>query len=97
VYVTRRWRRLRQRKLEANPLCECAECARLRRRRVAEQVDHIVPITEGGDPWAWANLQSLSASCHSRKTRRDQGWATRVGADPDTGEPLDPGHWWHDA
>ena len=96
MYATRRWRRLRQRKLEANPLCECGECARLRRRPIATQVDHIVPISDGGDPWAWENLQSLTATCHSRKTRQDNGARTH-GCDPDTGEPLDPAHWWRDA
>lgn len=31
-------------------------------------IDHIVPISQGGDPWADSNLQLAHHDCHSRKT-----------------------------
>jgi 5-methylcytosine-specific restriction endonuclease McrA len=44
---TRKWRRLRKRKLEANPHCELRlpSC-----KRVASQIDHKVARAKGGDP-----------------------------------------------
>lgn len=61
VYSSKRWRVLRLRTLRRYPLC--AECGAL-----ATEVDHVTPIEEGGQPWAPANLQSLCATCHGRKT-----------------------------
>lgn len=95
-YNTGRWHRLRRAKLRETPLCE--HCVRA---TVATQVDHVVAIAKGGDPWAWENLQSLCSSCHSRKTNREDGGAfnpprdRRV--DPETGKPLDTGHWWNES
>lgn len=37
----------------------------------ATQVDHVTPISQGGDRTSGANLMSLCASCHSRKTRAE--------------------------
>jgi 5-methylcytosine-specific restriction protein A len=31
-------------------------------------VDHVVPLKMGGERFDWANLQSLCASCHNRKS-----------------------------
>lgn len=93
IYKLARWKRLRAAKLRVNPLCE--HCIK---PTVANQVDHITPIARGGSPWDWDNLQSLCASCHSKKTNAEDGGAfnppkdRRV--DPETGKPMDPGHWW---
>jgi 5-methylcytosine-specific restriction protein A len=38
---------------------------------MANEVDHIVSIANGGDPWDYTNLQALSKRCHSRKTARE--------------------------
>ena len=93
-YNTSRWHRLRLAKLRANPLCE--HCIK---PTMAAQVDHIQAIAKGGDPWAWDNLQSLCVSCHSRKTNAEDGGAFNAPrdrrVDPDTGRPLDAGHWWN--
>ena len=67
------WRRLRRMFLRENPLCEDPYGAHAG-PVVATDVDHIVPRSKGGTD-AWENLQSLCASCHSRKTvEQDGGW-----------------------
>jgi 5-methylcytosine-specific restriction endonuclease McrA len=41
--------------------------------QVADQVDHIVPITKGGDPLAWDNLVACCKTCNVSKGNRSQG------------------------
>lgn len=55
------WRRTRGRYLKAHPRCET--CGKR-----ATEVDHIIPISQGGDRLKWHNLQSQCKPCHSRKT-----------------------------
>lgn len=65
VYRSARWRRLRARILRARPWCEdpggCFE--------QATDVDHVVSIERGGDPWDEGNLRPLCHPHHSRKTQ----------------------------
>lgn len=58
----RRWRRVREAYLAEHPFCECG-CG-----GIAEEVHHIVPIADGGDRFASANLMALTKQCHSRIT-----------------------------
>ncbi len=59
------WRALRDQMLAREPLCRAC-----RPRFVpATEVDHIVPLAEGGSNTV-DNLQPLCKSCHSRKTAR---------------------------
>src|SRR5690606_38340289 len=58
------WQKVRARFIRQNPIC--VECGRL-----AEHVDHIVPISQGGARLDERNLQSLCRSCHSKKTARE--------------------------
>lgn len=58
----RAWRRIRLRKLHAQPLCE--QCIRGGRVTSADQVHHILPLSDGGTN-DMGNLMSLCASCHS--------------------------------
>jgi len=37
---------------------------------VATEVDHIVPLSQGG-PDEWDNLQGLCHDCHAAKTARE--------------------------
>jgi 5-methylcytosine-specific restriction enzyme A len=75
IYWTKRWRDLRQAKLEAEPFCEI--CARRGMRVPATAVDHKVSIASGGDPYPPLNdLASMCASCHNTKTAaRDNPYA----------------------
>jgi 5-methylcytosine-specific restriction protein A len=65
VYNTARWKRVRRRVLLRDAYT-CRSCGRW-----GNEVDHIVPIAEGGDPWAMSNLQTLCKGCHSRKTAKE--------------------------
>jgi 5-methylcytosine-specific restriction protein A len=67
-YGTKRWRALRRRVLKRDRYT-CQEC-----RRFGNEVDHVVPVAQGGARWSEDNLQTLCKSCHSRKTAREV-WA----------------------
>ncbi|WP_328514757.1 HNH endonuclease [Mycolicibacterium palauense] len=61
----RRWRQIRDTQLREHPYCQHPDC-----RRLAAEVDHVVPLAEGGTD-AWANLASLCPRHHREKTARD--------------------------
>lgn len=50
----------------AHPICEWPDC-----RHLADHVDHIVPLAEGGDRYDHDNMQSLCAPHHTQKTTAD--------------------------
>ena len=50
-----------------NGLCRCAECTALGRILVAHEVDHVVPLHEGGAD-ADTNLAAINVDCHKRKS-----------------------------
>jgi 5-methylcytosine-specific restriction protein A len=56
------WKRIRDRYIAAHPLCE--QCKRSGRLTPAQEVHHILPLSQGGthDP---TNLMSLCTACHS--------------------------------
>ena len=64
-YHSPEWRRLREWYRIHHPLCE--ECERNGRVVLAQVIDHIVEIADGGSPLDVANLQSLCHACHNRK------------------------------
>lgn len=57
---------LRRAKLRANPICEWPSC-----RLLATEVDHVRPLAEGGQRYAWRNLAALCAGHHQVKTTQD--------------------------
>ena len=63
----REWQAVRAEHLRMEPMC------RICKRQQATQVDHIRPIVKGGARLNHANLQSLCAACHSRKTTKKDG------------------------
>ena len=70
-YSTAAWTRLRAHKIARDPLCEV--CLAEGRTEAATEVDHIVPIdVDWGRRLDITNLQSLSRSCHARKTAADK-------------------------
>lgn len=63
------WRRLRQAYIRDHPLCK--HCLEIGRVTAAEEIDHIVPLRQGGARLNRANLQALCRSHHRAKTHRD--------------------------
>ncbi len=57
-----RWRRIRRETLRR----DSGRCLRCGER--AHEVDHVVELLDGGDPFSPANLQSLCRECHRLKT-----------------------------
>ena len=60
---TAAWQKLRKAKLRRHPLCQCDDSGC---KRMATVVHHIMPVEDGGYPWDWDNLQSMSRGCHER-------------------------------
>lgn len=57
----------------------CAACGLV---RADHDVDHIIPLEQGGDPMALANLQLLCSGtdrCHAKKTARESGMRANRG------------------
>lgn len=98
-YVTSKWKRLRLAKLNESPVCFA--CEQRGHAELATTVDHLHPISQGGDPFPpLSGLLSLCARCHNEKTSgfdRTGGNATGrrfKGCDAD-GNPIDPADgWW---
>lgn len=95
-YSTARWQRLRKAHLSLEPLCRA--CAP--RLVLADTVDHVVAISDGGPAFPGHDgLTSYCTACHSAKTARgaEAGAARtnkpRRGCDA-AGNPLDPAHNW---
>ena len=59
------WRKIRNRYITEHPLC--GECGKQGRLTPAQEVHHIVPLTDGGGN-DFDNLSSLCKSCHSAVT-----------------------------
>jgi 5-methylcytosine-specific restriction protein A len=64
----RPWRRKRERILERDKyLCKCTECIKNNLLTPADEVDHIIPISQGGSDDD-SNLAAINHECHKRKT-----------------------------
>jgi 5-methylcytosine-specific restriction endonuclease McrA len=59
----RRWKRARAaaRRRDGNRCQSCGAGARL-------EIHHILPLEQGGDPYALSNLVTLCASCHRQQS-----------------------------
>jgi hypothetical protein len=67
--------------LQGEPLCR--ECLRGDHLTLATEVDHIVPMRQGGARLDRANLQPLCGNCHRRKTRAEtHGQTNEPSQDP---------------
>lgn len=74
-YKTAAWLRFRKWYLTQHPVCEVPGCG-----QPANEVDHIVPLDDGGAHLSTSNSQALCKPCHSRKTaRQDGGFGRRKG------------------
>lgn len=69
VLRTKRWKALRLEALRRDDY-KCVKCG----RRGRLEVDHVLPVRTHPDlSWTLSNLQTLCASCHTRKTRVECG------------------------
>jgi len=79
TYRSKRWRMLAKRVKFEQPLCPGLPgepgCG-----AIATEVDHIVPLAAGGQPFARSNVQALCASCHARKTRAERAGTAEQGS-----------------
>ena len=66
---SRRWGRVRRRVLD-DAGWRCALCG-----RYGSEVDHVVPLRLGGDPWDDGNLQAICNQCHIAKSAAENGKA----------------------
>lgn len=64
----RPWMRLRRLVMKEEPLCR--HCTVLGKVRATYEVDHILPLVDGGTDDR-SNLQGLCWSCHQTKTRNE--------------------------
>src|SRR3546814_11324668 len=77
-YSTARWKRLRAAHLALEPACR--GCKRMGRLTLANTVDHVVAISEGGHAFPGHDgLASYCPACHSAKTARgSEAGAVRI-------------------
>jgi 5-methylcytosine-specific restriction enzyme A len=66
---TKEWKQDRLMHLNANPLC--VMCKAEGKIVEATVSDHIIPRSQGGDPWDWKNRQGLCKRCDAIKTACD--------------------------
>ena len=92
-YTSKRWRDIRFLVLREEPLCR--HCGLIGIAKVAECVDHVVPLSKGGAEYDLSNLQPLCWSCHSRKTRKDNIEGIVYSEVDERGYPLNPNHSWN--
>ena len=65
LYHSKRWQTTRKAVLARDPICKVCNA------RLSEQVDHIVPLSRGGDEWALEGLQGICGPCHQLKSGRE--------------------------
>lgn len=71
-YNSKLWKYTRLEQLEREPTCR--HCREQGKETIANEVDHVKPIEQGGSPTDSRNLQSLCKSCHSKKTLSENNY-----------------------
>ncbi len=71
VYRTKTWLMRRKQAFERDPICAWRFEDGTRCQRLAEELDHIVPLDTGGEEYLATNLQLLCAEHHRLKTARE--------------------------
>lgn len=80
-YRSAAWKKTRRAKLADDPNCE--EHLKMSRVVIAEMVDHITPISQGGDKFDRSNLQSLCNHCHAVKRAKESNMSRVLDPDDD--------------
>jgi len=62
-YASREWRKIKNNCIKENPLCEL--CLNEGNENKSDDVHHITPLSQGGEPFLEDNLIALCQSCHS--------------------------------
>jgi 5-methylcytosine-specific restriction enzyme A len=65
IYHSQKWLNTRKAVLSRDPICKVCDDA------LSTQVDHIVPLSQGGDPYALDGLQGICVPCHARKSGQE--------------------------
>ncbi|WP_075498370.1 HNH endonuclease [Moritella viscosa] len=77
IYNSTKWKRLRARKLKANPICE--ECLTYNVVTPTDIIDHVIEINDNSElAYCYSNLRSLCHSCHNTKTAKAKKDRTKV-------------------
>ena len=72
-YLSYKWKKLRLVVLERdNYLCQCERCKSLPVPKIANVVDHIIPIKKGGNATNLSNLKAMNYNCHQRKSAKEK-------------------------
>jgi 5-methylcytosine-specific restriction protein A len=66
VYKTKMWLRRRLQVLSRDPIC--ADGRVCGGNRLSTEVDHVIPLEQGGAPYAMDNLRGTCSDCHQAKT-----------------------------
>jgi hypothetical protein len=74
-YDKRQYKRNRKRVIAGPCQCPgCSECTHLWNTtscdRIATDADHIIPVSDGGDPVAVTNLRGMCRPCHIERHRK---------------------------
>jgi 5-methylcytosine-specific restriction enzyme A len=64
VYHSKEWLMTRRKVLDRDPICVLCD------QRLATEVDHITPMSQGGDEYSLSNLRGLCGPCHWRRHAR---------------------------
>lgn len=75
VYKSALWKKSRASFLAQHPFCSV--CRKEGRLTAATEVDHLIPIAQGHDPWDVENWDSKCASCHAKKTAAEVGFSSK--------------------
>ena len=68
VYKTKTWQMRRKQAIERDPFCAWTFRDGSRCQRLGEELDHVVPLDQGGKEYDADNLQLLCAEHHRLKT-----------------------------
>ncbi len=71
IFKTKRWALRRKQVFERDPFC--ADGRVCGGKKPSVEVDHVVPLDQGGDPYRLDGLQGICRDCHEAKTAEENG------------------------